>query len=250
MSLRIIILGIAIVVAAFIGATLLMNLLWPSSLQEGRPQLVAVPPLPPLAGTSTVLAPAAVAMSAIRDALEAQAPRNLTGRPQNPVSQLLQAAELNFAITRGPLSVTGRPDGLVVSTALTGTFQARGTLTGAAGAVGLAPAGRQGHVAHQLAVQAQPVLPGQQPVASVHHVQLGPDLRRLPVDGTGHNQLVELLHAPAALHELAGEPVEQFGMAGRLALVAEILQGSDDAAPEESRPLTIHGHSTGQRVVW
>ena len=92
MNLRIIILGIAIVVAAFIGATLLMNLLWPSSLQEGRPQLVAVPPLPPLAGTSTVLAPAAIAMSAIRDALEAEAPRNLSGHPQNPVSQLLQEA--------------------------------------------------------------------------------------------------------------------------------------------------------------
>ena len=136
MNLRIIILGIAIVVAAFIGATLLMNLLWPSSLQEGRPQLVAVPPLPPLAGTSTVLAPAAIAMSAIRDALEAEAPRNLSGHPQNPVSQLLEAAELNFTITRGPLAVTGRPDSLVVSTALNGTFQARGTLTGATGALG------------------------------------------------------------------------------------------------------------------
>ena len=136
MNLRIIILGIAVVVAAFIGATLLLNVLWPSSLQKGRPQLVAVPPLPPLAGTSTVLAPAAIAMSAIRDALEAEAPRNLSGHPQNPVSQLLQAAELNFTIARGPLAVTGRPDALVVSTALNGTFQARGTLTGAAGALG------------------------------------------------------------------------------------------------------------------
>ena len=108
MNLRLIIAGIAIVVAAFIGATLLMNRLWPTSLHEGRPQLVAVPPLPPLAGTSTVLAPAAIAISAIREALEAEAPRNLSGRPQNPVSQLLQAAELNFTITRGPLAVTGR----------------------------------------------------------------------------------------------------------------------------------------------
>jgi len=136
MNLRIIILGLVIVVAAFIGATLLMNLLWPSSLQEGRPQLVAVPPLPPLAGTSTVLAPAAIAMSAIRKALEAEAPRNLSGHPQNPVSQLLQEAELNFTIARGPLALTGRPDSLVVSTALNGTFQARGTLTGATGALG------------------------------------------------------------------------------------------------------------------
>src|ERR1700731_4687432 len=118
MNLRIIILGIAVVVAAFIGATLLMNLLWPSSLQEGRPQLVAVPPLPPLAGTSTVLAPAAFAMSAIREALEAEAPRNLSGHPQNPVSQLLQEAELNFTINRGPLTVSGRPDARGVTTPL------------------------------------------------------------------------------------------------------------------------------------
>src|SRR3984957_11564123 len=136
MNLRLILLGLVIVVAAFVGATFLLNLLWPTSLQEGRPQLVAEPPLPPLAGTSTVLAPAAIAMSAIRDALEAQAPRNLSGRPQNPLSQVLQAAELNFTVTRGPLAVTGRPDALVISTALNGTFQARGTLTGAAGALG------------------------------------------------------------------------------------------------------------------
>jgi Domain of unknown function (DUF4403) len=137
MNLRIIILAVVVVVVAFVGATLLLNLLWPSSsLQEGRPALTAVPPLKPLAGTSTVLTPAAIAMSAIRDALEAQAPRNLSGRPKNPVSQLLQAAELNFSITRGPLAVTGRPDGLVVTTPLSGTFQARGTLTGAAGAIG------------------------------------------------------------------------------------------------------------------
>ncbi len=136
MNLRIIILGLVIVVAAFVGATFLLNVLSPTSIQAGRPQLAAKPPLPPLAGTSTVLAPAAVSMAAIRDALEAQAPRNMSGRPQNPVSQLLQAAELNFTITRGPLSVTGRPDALVISTALNGTFQARGTLTGAAGALG------------------------------------------------------------------------------------------------------------------
>jgi len=136
MNVRMIIAGVAVVAAAFAGATLLLDSLWPTSLEQGRPTLVAIPPLKPLTGTSTVLTPAAIAMSAIRDALEAQAPRNLSGRPQNPVSQLLQAAELNFSINRGPLNVTGQPDGLLVSTALAGTFQARGTITGAANALG------------------------------------------------------------------------------------------------------------------
>jgi hypothetical protein len=135
MTLRTILFGALVVVASFAGATLLMNLLWPSSasLQQGRPALVAVPPLQPLTGTSTILAPAAVAMAAIRDMLDAQAPKNLSGKPQNPVAKLLSNAQLTFNVTRGPFAVSGRPDALVVITPLSGTFQALGTLTGAAG---------------------------------------------------------------------------------------------------------------------
>ncbi len=137
MNIRTVIFGLVIVVIAFVGATLLMNVLWPSaprsSLQQGRPALTAVPPLQPLAGTSTVLAPAAVAMTAIRDALEAQAPRNLSGKPRNPISKLLSDAQMSFTITRGPLTVTGRPDALAIGTPLNGSFEALGTITGAAG---------------------------------------------------------------------------------------------------------------------
>jgi hypothetical protein len=137
MTTRTIILGaVAVVVAAFVGATLLLSVLWPASVQEGRPPLTAEPPLQPLAGTSTVLAPATIAMSAIRDVLEAQAPRNLSGKTQNPVSQLLSNADLNFTIARGPLAVSGRPDGLIVTTPLSGTFQIRGQITGAANTIG------------------------------------------------------------------------------------------------------------------
>ncbi len=136
MTIRTMILGALVVVAAFVGAMLVLNVLWPNSLQQGRPELAAEPPLQPLTGTSTVLAPAAIAMSAIRDALEAQAPRNFSGKPQNPLSQLLSNADLNFTIARGPLNVSGQPDALVVTTPLSGTFQIRGQITGAAGAIG------------------------------------------------------------------------------------------------------------------
>ena len=137
MNIRTILVAGFIVVISFIGASALLNVLWPSSasLQQGRPALVAVPPLKPLTGTSTVLAPAAIALSAIRDALDAQAPRNLSGKPQNPVSQLLSNAELNFNIARGPLTVTGRFDALVVVTPLTGQFQATGTIASGANSV-------------------------------------------------------------------------------------------------------------------
>jgi hypothetical protein len=91
-----------------------------------------MPPLQALAGTS-VLAPAAIALTAIRDALDAQAPRNLSGKPQNPVSKLLSDAQLTFSVARGPLAVSGQPNVLLVTTPLSGQFEALGTLTGAVG---------------------------------------------------------------------------------------------------------------------
>ena len=140
MNIRTILVGAFVVVIAFIGASALLNLLWPATApsQEGRPALVAVPPLQPLTGTSTVLAPAAIALTAIRDALDAQAPRNLSGKPQNPVSQLLTNADLNFDIARGPFTVSGRPDALIVVTPLSGTFKATGTIASGANSVGSA----------------------------------------------------------------------------------------------------------------
>ena len=105
MRIRTVIFGIAVVAVSFIGATLVMNRLWPVAPKTTRPALVALPPLQPLTGNSMVLAPAAVALAAIRDALEAQAPKNLSGKPQNPASKLLANAQFKFDVARGPLSV-------------------------------------------------------------------------------------------------------------------------------------------------
>ena len=40
---RTILFGVIVVVAAFVGATLLLNVLWPKVVQEERPQLTSVP---------------------------------------------------------------------------------------------------------------------------------------------------------------------------------------------------------------
>ena len=137
MNLRTILIGAVVLVGSFVAALVIMNLLWPAGAPlvapQSRPALVAVPRLQPLTGTSTVLAPAAIALTAIRDALEQQAPKNLSGKPQNPVSKLLSTAQINWTIARGPLNVTGRPDALLATTQLSGTFQALGTVTGAVG---------------------------------------------------------------------------------------------------------------------
>src|SRR5262245_54628697 len=100
------------------------------AVPDRKPVLAASRPLQPATRTSVVIAPAAVALAAIRDALEAQAPRDLTGKRENPVGQLLQNAELGWVINRGPLAVSGRPDALTVAAPLNGTFR----LTGQVGA--------------------------------------------------------------------------------------------------------------------
>src|SRR4051794_29293831 len=122
---RIIIGALAVVVAAVVG--LLALLLWPSAPGK-QPALVEVPPLQPATRTSVVIAPTAVALGAIRDAMEAQAPRDLSGKRENPIGQLLQNAELGWTISRGALAVTGRPEGLNVVAPLNGAFRLTGQI--------------------------------------------------------------------------------------------------------------------------
>jgi hypothetical protein len=132
MRIRTIILGAVGVVVAFVVATFVIDKVWPPSVQRPQISLTPPPPLQPLTGTSTVLAPTAISLAAIREALDAHAPRDFAGQPQNPLSKFLSDAKLKFSVARGPLSVTGQPGVLVVTTPLTGTFEALGTLTGAA----------------------------------------------------------------------------------------------------------------------
>ncbi|MEN3386464.1 MAG: hypothetical protein V7608_6508, partial [Hyphomicrobiales bacterium] len=102
-------------------------LLWPAP-PDRPPVLAAVPPLQPVTRTSVVIAPTAIALNAIRDAMEAQAPRDLSGKRDNPVGQLLTNAELGWTITRGPLALTGRAEGLNVVAPLNGAFRLTGQI--------------------------------------------------------------------------------------------------------------------------
>jgi Domain of unknown function (DUF4403) len=136
MRLRTILIGAAIVVASFLGATVAMQL-WPAgSRSDQRPALVEVPPLKQVSRTSTIVTPTAIALTAIRDALDMAAPRNLSGKRDNPVSQLLSNADIGWTIGRGPLAVSGRPDGMAVSTALNGTLHVTGQIASQVGNVG------------------------------------------------------------------------------------------------------------------
>jgi hypothetical protein len=135
MRLRTILIGAAIVLASFLGATVAMQMLSPSSSDQ-RPALAEVPPLKQVSRTSTIVTPTAIALTAIRDMLENAAPRSLTGKRENPVSQLLSNADIGWTIGRGPLAVTGRPDGMAVATALNGTFHVTGQVAAQVGNIG------------------------------------------------------------------------------------------------------------------
>jgi hypothetical protein len=139
MRLRTIVTAVLVIGGAAVAASLLVGVLSPSVPQQ-QPALVAMPPLQPLTGSSVVLAPAAVALAAISEALDAQAPRNLSGKPQNPLSKLLADAQLTFTVNRGPFAVSGQPGVLTVNTPLSGQFQAIGTIAGGLG-TGVAAAG-------------------------------------------------------------------------------------------------------------
>jgi hypothetical protein len=136
MRLRTILIGGAIVAVSFLGASLAMQLLSPGPGPDRPPALVEVPPLKQISRTSMIVTPTAIALTAIRDALEANAPRNLTGKRDNPVTSLLSNADIGWTMGRGPLTVAGRPEGLAVSTLLNGTLHVTGQLSTQAGNLG------------------------------------------------------------------------------------------------------------------
>jgi Domain of unknown function (DUF4403) len=122
-----------LLVIAFFGALWIMDWIWPRVSAGGPPALAEVPPLEAVTRSSTIVVPVAIADTAIRDALEAQAPHELSGKKDNPVAQLLSNADIGWTVRRGPLAVSGRSDALVVSTALNGTMHITGQLSEAAG---------------------------------------------------------------------------------------------------------------------
>jgi hypothetical protein len=150
-SLRTILFAIAVVVVSFFVSLKTMDWLSPRGT-VAVPVLVEFPPLPPAPRSSSIVAPVAIALTAIRDAAERGAPRNFEGKADNPVSQILQDADIGWTASRGPIAATGTQDVLSLATPLTGKLNVTGSLTSkATGAVGDALGGLLGgNVAKQI----------------------------------------------------------------------------------------------------
>ena len=83
-------------------------------------------PLPPIRRTSVIIAPVAVALPAIRDAMERATPRDLSGKPDNQLGKVLSKTEIGFTVARSPLAVNGGANGLTLSTSLNGALRVTG----------------------------------------------------------------------------------------------------------------------------
>jgi hypothetical protein len=130
--MRKILVGVLIVAVCFGVALWGIDFFWGSPTTK-RPEIAAPAPLKPVSRLSTIIAPVAVANAAIRDVMEARAPRDLTGKRENPLSDLLGKADIGWNIARGPLAVAGRGENLVVTTAVNGQLRATGQLGEEAG---------------------------------------------------------------------------------------------------------------------
>ncbi len=130
LSIRAVALGALVVVVFFTGTLWALNRFLPSDpMQESRPALTALPALQPVARSSVVVAPVAIATAAIRTVMENEAPRGLNGKNENPLGDLLGKAEIGWTVGRGPITVTGAPSGLTVATPLNGTVRVTGQLS-------------------------------------------------------------------------------------------------------------------------
>src|SRR5260221_1215404 len=150
-NLKTILLGIAIVTSSFFVSLKTMDWLWPRAAVMA-PVLGDSPQLPTAPRSSSIIGPVAIALSAIRDAADRGAPRSFAGKADNPLSQILQNADIGWTASRGPITATGAQDVLSLATPLTGTLNVTGSLTSkATGAIGDALGGLLGgNVAKQI----------------------------------------------------------------------------------------------------
>jgi hypothetical protein len=133
LSLKTILIAVAVVAVTFFVSLKTMDWLSP----RGAPVLVELPPLPPAARRSFIVAPVAIALSAIRDAADRGTPRNFSGKADNPVSQILQNADIGWTAARGRITATGAEDVLSLATSLTGKLNVTGSISSkTTGAVG------------------------------------------------------------------------------------------------------------------
>jgi hypothetical protein len=152
MRLKVILIGAAVLAVSFIASLLAMDWLSPRGAAF-RPAVAELPPLPSAPRSSVIMAQIAIPITAVRDIADRGTPRNFSGKADNPVSQVLQNADIGWTASRGPIGVAGGQDVLSLTTGLSGKLNVTGSLAAkTTGAVGDAIGGLLGaNAAKQIA---------------------------------------------------------------------------------------------------
>src|SRR5512133_900871 len=109
-----ILIAVAVVAVSFFISLKAMDWLAPGGAVRA-PVLTELPPLPPAPRSSVVMAPVAIALSAIREAADRGTPKTFNGKADNPVTEILQNADIGWTAARGPITATGGEDVLSLS---------------------------------------------------------------------------------------------------------------------------------------
>ena len=127
--------GIAVLGIFFYGALWALDRLLPAgaNMPPEFAKIAPPPPLPPVTRTSYVIAPVAVALSAIRRKLDDATPRQFAGKNDNAVSSLLSKADIGITIERRTLSIAGKPNEMTVAAPINGTLRITGQIATQAG---------------------------------------------------------------------------------------------------------------------
>lgn len=131
MRLKFVLIGAVVLVGSFFVSLKAMDWLWPMKVQ--RPALAQLPPLPPVVRQSEIIAPVTIPLTVIANALDRAAPRNISGKADNPVEKILSNADINWTVTRGAISASGAQNALTISTPLDGKLTVNGSLQAGAG---------------------------------------------------------------------------------------------------------------------
>ena len=133
MRLRTILIGAAIVAVSFLGATVAMQFLSrPGSVDVGPGRGAAAKQV---TRTSMIVDPYRHRALGNPGCAGGAAPRNLTGKRDNPAPRALQR---RYRLDHGarPARRDGRPEGLAISTLLTGTLHVTGQIAAQVGNIG------------------------------------------------------------------------------------------------------------------
>src|SRR5258708_8025352 len=98
LRLKTILLATAVIAVSFLVSLKAMDWLSPRGTVPA-PVLVELPTLPPAPRISSIVMPVAIALAAIREAADRGAPRTFAGKAANPVSQILQNADIGWTAT-------------------------------------------------------------------------------------------------------------------------------------------------------